>query len=77
MKFTTQDVDNDRWSGVNCAQTRHGAWWFYRWCNYAHFNGKYLRGPHNQWRNGILWYNFKGDYYSYKVTEMKVAPHEN
>ena len=75
MKFTTQDVDNDPWSG-NCAQGRHGAWWF-RMCSAVHLNGEYLRGRHNQRWKGILWYQFKGGDYSYKVAEMKVAPHKN
>ena len=74
MKFGTQDVDNDRWSGGNCAQDGHSAWWFNK-CSYAHLNGEDLRGRHNQLGEGILWADFKGVYYSYKVAEMKVAPH--
>ncbi len=73
-KFTTQDIDNDGWG--NCAQDWHSAWWFWS-CSLAHLNGEYLRGSHNQRFEGILWYRFKGDYYSYKVAEMKVAPHKN
>ena len=76
MKFSTQDVDNDRWSGGNCAQDRHGAWWF-DWCSYAHLNGECLSGIHSQREEGIVWSHFKGLYYSYKVAEMKVAPHKN
>ncbi len=76
MKFTTQDVDNDLWSGVNCARFRHGASWFNS-CSKAHLNGEYLRGLHNQQYKGILWSRFKGWVYSYKVAEMKVAPHKN
>ena len=75
MKFTTQDVDNDRASG-DCAQYYHGAWWFH-YCGASHLNGEYLRGRHNQDYKGIYWYHFKGYYYSYKVAEMKVAPHKN
>ena len=75
MKFTTLDVDNDP-PGYSCAHERHGAWWFNS-CSWAHLNGEYLRGRHNQWEKGILWSNFKGSYYSYKVAEMKVAPHKN
>ncbi len=80
MKFTTQDVDNDLWPGYNCAQSRHGAWWFnlmVNGCSLAHLNGEYLRGRHNWGEEGILWYYFKGWYYSYKVAEMKVALHKN
>ena len=76
MKFTTQDVDNDVSPAKNCAQDKHGAWWFYL-CNKAHLNGEYLRGRHNQYYKGILWAHSKGVYYSYKVAEMKVSPHKN
>ncbi len=75
MKFTTQDVDNDGSKG-NCARRQHGAWWFH-WCTSAHLNGEYLRGRHNQAWKGIMWYDFKGWDYSYKVAEMKVAPNKN
>ena len=75
MKFSTQDVDNDLASS-NCAQSYHGAWWFNN-CFRSHLNGEYLRGRHNQRGNGILWYDFKGLDYSYKVAEMKVAPNKN
>ena len=76
MKFSTQDVDNDRGS-ANCAQRWHGAWWFNN-CFNAHLNGEYLRGRHNQrGGKGIHWHHFKGGDYSYKVAEMKVAPHKN
>ncbi len=76
MKFTTQDVNNDLRSGDNCAQYWHGAWRFNS-CGHSHLNGEYLRGRHNQPLEGILWYDFKGSYYSHKVAEMKVAPHKN
>ncbi len=75
MKFTTQDVENDFWP-YNCAHWHRGAWWFYKCCR-AYLNGEYLRGHHNQYWKGILWADFKGGYYSYKVTEMKVGPHKN
>ncbi|CAB4014927.1 fibrinogen C domain-containing 1-like [Paramuricea clavata] len=73
MKFTTQDVDNDLKKGAHCAQERHGAWWF-RECSYAHLNGAYLPGSHDKKWEGICWKDFKGGYYSYKATEMKVGP---
>ncbi len=77
MKFTTQDVDNDLYSDYHCAQEWHGAWWF-RKCSGVHLNGEYLRGLHTQrWDHGIIWHQFKGYFYSYKVAEMKVAPHRN
>ena len=76
MKFTTQDVDNDLSSWANCAQRWHGAWWFPA-CGYAHLNGEYRRGRHDLYAKGIYWYHFKENYNSYKVAEMKVAPHKN
>ena len=36
MQFTSYDRDNDL-SGINCASTRHGAWW-YNSCDKANFN---------------------------------------
>ena len=71
MKFSTKDVDNDI-SGGNCAQKFQGAWWFRR-CFHSHLNGKYIGGRNNRKWQGILWRHFKGLYYSYKVTEMKVG----
>ena len=76
MKFTTKDVDNDIHSARNCAQTWHGAWWF-RQCHLSHLNGEYLGGRHIQQGKGIISDDFKGGYYSYKVTEMKVGRNQN
>ena len=75
MKLSTKDVDNDM-SELSCAQKHRGAWWFEE-CFHSHLNGEYLGGRHNQGYKGIVWVNFKGPYYSYKVTEMKVGRDEN
>ena len=75
MKFSTQDVDNDRKS-FNCAELRHGAWWFDS-CDYSHLNGDYLEGFHDQPFKGVYWHDFKGQNYSYKVAEMKVGRDQN
>ncbi|XP_056001829.1 fibrinogen-like protein A [Ostrea edulis] len=42
-KFSTRDQDNDERRVGNCANHRHGAWW-YRDCGTANLNGKYA-GP--------------------------------
>ena len=76
MKFSTKDVDNDISSGGNCAQEYHGAWWFGN-CFYSHLNGTYLGGHYIRKREGIVWRDFKGNSYSYKVTEMKVGRDQN
>ena len=69
MKFTTRDNDNDN-SGGNCAQALHGAWWFNN-CFFSHLNGPYHHNPVVSLNNGIIWYHWKGRYYSLKFTEMK------
>jgi len=38
MNFTTFDRDNDAHSGVNCAESYKGGWW-YRSCHNANLNG--------------------------------------
>ena len=68
-KFTTRDNDNDN-ASVNCAQHHHGAWWFNR-CFDSHLNGPYHHHPAVSFANGIIWYHWKGYYYSLKFTEMK------
>ena len=67
-KFATRDNDND--VGGNCAQLYHGAWWFNN-CFYPHLNGRYQHNPAISYANGIIWYHWKGYYYSLKFTEMK------
>ncbi|XP_003911166.2 ficolin-2 [Papio anubis] len=70
--FSTKDQDNDVNTG-NCAVMYQGAWW-YRTCHVSNLNGRYLRGAHDSFANGINWKSGKGYNYSYKVSEMKVRP---
>ncbi|KAL4826019.1 hypothetical protein H8958_016575 [Nasalis larvatus] len=70
--FSTKDQDNDLNTG-NCAVMYQGAWW-YRTCHVSNLNGRYLRGSHDSFANGINWKSGKGYNYSYKVSEMKVRP---
>ncbi|KAM4663158.1 ficolin-1-B-like [Discoglossus pictus] len=67
--FTTKDQDNDEHPS-NCAELFTGAWW-YGACHNSNLNGHYLRGPHKTYANGVNWESGKGQYYSYKVSEMK------
>ncbi len=71
-QFSTKDRDNDA-DGGNCAQTYHGAWW-YRDCHHSNRNGPYLNGTTTEYARGVIWYHWKGDYYSLKTSEMKIRP---
>eukprot|EP00794_Sanderia_malayensis_P009543 gene9543-10530_t len=70
--FSTKDRDNDIWSGASCATTYYGAWW-YGACHTSNLNGKYLKGHHKSYANGVNWYHWKGYHYSLKKTEMKIT----
>ena len=73
MKFSTKDHDNDIFVGVNCAETRHGAWWYIN-CYSSNLNGKYLPHVYPAHTPGIDWDTWHGEYYSLKKTEMKIRP---
>ncbi|XP_033639621.1 ficolin-2-like [Asterias rubens] len=68
--FTTKDRDNDNWGTKNCAKEYHSAWW-HNSCYYASLNGDYLGGTTGIYGKGVLWYQWKGYYYSLKTSEMK------
>ena len=70
-EFSTKDKDNDPRSDVNCAVAYHGAWWYNR-CHASNLNGKYLSGNHTSYADGVNWKAWKGHYYSYKTTQMKI-----
>ena len=72
MKFSTKDNDNDKLTTDSCALGFNGAWWFNN-CMQSHLNAPYHPngGPVKDW-TGILWYDWKGNTYSLKFTEMKV-----
>ena len=71
MKFSTRDNDNDN-NGDNCAKDIYpGGWWFNR-CFVAHLNGVYHHTPAVSYAKGIIWFGWKGWYYSLKFTEMKM-----
>ncbi|XP_052889603.1 fibrinogen C domain-containing protein 1-like [Anopheles moucheti] len=70
--FSTYDQDNDKDDKDDCAVSYGGAWWFKK-CYYSHLNGEYLKGKSNR-AAGIIWYTFRGHYYSLKSTKMMVRP---
>lgn len=73
MKFSTKDQDNDKKSGANCATIVTSAWW-YNACNNVDLNAPYLGGAHNTAWRGIIWYDWRGNKYSLRRTEMKIRP---
>ena len=75
MSFSTKDQDNDQDLGVRCAISYQGAWW-YKACHASNLNGRYLKGNHSSFANGVNWYHWKGYYYSVKRAEMKIKPVE-
>lgn len=71
QQFTTYDVDRDTYSTDNCARLYRGAWWHFR-CHESNLNGKFYRGKHSNYADGIDWSKWRGFYYSLK-SEMKIA----
>lgn len=70
-EFSTIDADHDVYA-PSCAKEFHGAWW-YNACHSSNLNGRYLRGNHTSYADGVEWVTFRGYYYSLKSTEMKIA----
>ena len=72
MKFTTKDVDNDKYGSGNCAVIEKGAWWYNK-CSFSNLNGLYRTSPHYT-QDGIYWYHWKKSWYPFKNAEMKIRP---
>ena len=72
QSFSTQDEDNDN-SNKNCAQKRHGAWW-YKKCYHSNLNGLYHHINPSTNRVGMSWKTWRPKNYSLKSTEMKIRP---
>ncbi|KAM4664112.1 ficolin-2-like [Discoglossus pictus] len=70
--FSTKDRDNDSYD-TSCAKRFKGAWWYGN-CHDSNLNGLYLKGKTTSEGDGIVWETGKGNYYSYKVCEMKFRP---
>ena len=70
MKFSTHDNDQDT-SSENCASVFKGAWWYHT-CHSSNPNGQYLHGIISSYGDGVIWYEFKGHYYSLKTIEFKI-----
>ncbi|XP_014876972.1 fibrinogen-like protein 1 [Poecilia latipinna] len=74
MKFSTYDQDNDNYKG-NCAQEDKGGWWFNK-CHSANLNGVYYPNGHYSAStdDGVVWYPWRGWWYSLKTSIMKLRP---
>ena len=72
MMFSTKDADNDN-AREHCARKYKGAWW-YQGCHNSNLNAQYLRGKHTSHGDGVNWDHWRGEYYSLKMTEMKIRP---
>ncbi|KAL9974452.1 hypothetical protein ACROYT_G011484 [Oculina patagonica] len=70
--FSTRDQDNDN-ADWNCASFSHGAWWYDN-CHQSNLNGNYRHSNPCPRDDGVIWYHWKGHYYSLKRTEMKIRP---
>ncbi|EDW65338.2 angiopoietin-related protein 7 [Drosophila virilis] len=68
-KFSTHDVDNDRSDG-NCAEQKHGAWWYDR-CGHSNLNGRYLNEGSKD-HIGIYWLGRHA--FSFKAVQMMLRP---
>ena len=75
QRFSTPDRDNDIDSSRHCAVVYHVPWW-HGSCYRSVLTGKYFpdRGPRLSPPHGIIWYHWKGYYYSLRVAEMKIRP---
>jgi len=73
QKFSTRDQDNDVYPGVSCAVRDKGGWW-YKYCHYSNLNGLYRVGNYTSSFDGVVWFHWKGWYYSLRFTEMKIRP---
>ena len=74
MSFSTKDQDNDQ-AGFSCSKEHEGAWWYNK-CHGSNLNGRYLKGNHSSYANGVNWYHWKGHHHSAKRAEMKTKPVE-
>ncbi|XP_053545134.1 ficolin-1-A-like [Bombina bombina] len=68
--FSTKDKGLNK-STRDCAICLKSGWWF-KSCIYSNLNGLYLKSDDRvEFDQGINWYTGKGNYYSYKASEMK------
>ena len=76
MMFSTPDRDQDTWSSVHCARDYNQAGWWYSHCSYSFLNNPYHFSSSCEAWKGIVWREWKGEFYSLKATSMKLKPAE-
>ncbi|XP_044751545.1 angiopoietin-related protein 7-like [Coccinella septempunctata] len=76
-RFSTKDMDQDSWDEGSCARSHNGAWW-YKACDEANLNGKYLNGelPDTLIYQGMYWGDFRGPSYSLQKARMMIRPRD-
>ncbi|XP_069103108.1 angiopoietin-related protein 7-like [Argopecten irradians] len=67
--FSTYDNDNDSW-GDNCAQNRHGAWW-YNWCGRCNLNGEYTKDNGDD-KASMSWFRFYSGRYFVPIMKSRI-----
>lgn len=80
MKFSTFDVDNDRWDSGSCARSHFGGWW-YNACDESNLNGKYFTEDQEKaeeflksQNEAIRWKTFKDMPHSLRNVRMMIRP---
>uniref|UniRef100_K1PSD4 Tenascin n=1 Tax=Magallana gigas TaxID=29159 RepID=K1PSD4_MAGGI len=73
MAFTTQDQDDDRWSGGNCATDWGSAGWF-NICFKANPNGQYIDSEKTNDPKYLVWYHWKNSWVSLKSMKLMIRP---
>ncbi|KAI8520994.1 hypothetical protein Bbelb_007480 [Branchiostoma belcheri] len=76
QRFSTLDRDQDSIRGLHCAKRYgHGGWWYLA-CLRSGLNGHYLGECGNAcpYSQGVVWYDWKGRFYSLKAVAMKIKP---
>ncbi|XP_056391101.1 microfibril-associated glycoprotein 4-like [Hyla sarda] len=71
MNFSTFDHDRDL-HVINCPERFHGAFWYNK-CHGSNLNGKYQSGVTTEYATGVVWASWRGAYYSFKRSEMKIS----
>ncbi|XP_037785766.1 techylectin-5A-like [Penaeus monodon] len=72
QKFSAKDRDLDSSAGF-CSSKYYAGWW-YAACHEANLNGEYLGGDHSLYARGIVWYKWRGHYYSLKAITLMIRP---